>query len=62
MPQSYFSHARETIRAASESRQECPDFMRRAQAELTETSAATRKAIIESREVMAQADAILARR
>jgi hypothetical protein len=32
MPQSHFSHAQETIRAAAESRQECADFIRRARA------------------------------
>jgi hypothetical protein len=62
MPQSHFSYAQETIRAAAESRQECADFMRRARAELAETRAASRKAIAESRELMAKIDAVMAKR
>jgi hypothetical protein len=62
MPQCYFSHAQETIRAAAESRQECADFVRRARFELAETRAATLKAITESRELMAKIDAAMAKR
>ena len=61
MPVSHFSHVQETIRAAAESRQECADFLRRARAEFAETSAATLKAIAESRELMGNIDAVMAK-
>jgi hypothetical protein len=61
MPQSYFSHAQETIRDARESRRECADFVRRGRAEFAETRAATLKAIAESRELMAKIDAVMAK-
>jgi hypothetical protein len=38
-PQSHFSHARETVRAATESRQECADIMRRVRGEFAQTRA-----------------------
>jgi hypothetical protein len=56
----HFSHAQETIRAAAESRQECADFIRRSRADFAETRAATLKAIAESRELMANIDAVMA--
>jgi hypothetical protein len=62
MPQFPFSRSQEAVRASIEVRRECADMARRARNEMTETKAAAQKAIIESRELMAQADAIVARR
>jgi hypothetical protein len=45
-----------------ELRHECANAARRASTEMAETTVATRKTIIESRELMGHADAILARR
>lgn len=42
-------------------RRECVDAVRRVQAELAETSAGSRKAIAESRELMAEIDTIMAK-
>jgi hypothetical protein len=57
MPQSHFSIGQEAIRAAAESQQECADFIRRERAEFAEASAATLKAVIESRELRTKIDA-----
>jgi hypothetical protein len=61
MPQSHFSQAREAIRAAAEARRECAEMARRTCFEMADTRAATRKAIIESRELMAKIDAVMAK-
>ncbi len=60
MPQPYFLHARETIRAVAETRRACTDFTRRALGDFAETRAGSLKAIAESRELMAKIDIILA--
>ena len=62
MPQSSFLSLRETIRASGETRREDANALRRARTELVETRAATQKTITDSRELMAEADAIIARR
>jgi hypothetical protein len=62
MPQSHFVYAREIVRTAAETRHECTDMARNARSELAEIRAATRKTIIESQELMAEVDAILAKR
>jgi len=62
MPQSPFSGFQETVRASAKIRRECMDVVHRARSELVETRAASRKAIVESRDLMAEADAIIARR
>ena len=62
MPRSPFSRLKETVRASAEFRRECADAARRARAELAETTAATRKTIIESQELMAKAEAVIGRR
>ena len=61
MRQSHFTSARE-IRTAAETRRECTVLARRALAQVAEARAATRKTIIESRELMAKIDAVLAKR
>jgi hypothetical protein len=60
MPQS--PRLQETIRASAETPRQGANAVRRARAELAETTAATRKTIIESQELMAEADAIIAKR
>ena len=64
MPQIPFFHLQEIVRAVaeSESRRECRLALDRARSEMAEIKAATRKTIIESRELMAEADAVMARR
>ena len=62
MPQSHFVDAREIVRIAAETRRECADMARRSRSEMAEIRAAARKMIIESRELMAEVDAILAKR
>ena len=62
MPPSRFSRLQETIRASAETRRHCADAARRARTELVETRASTQKIIIESQELMAKADAIIAKR
>jgi len=64
MPQSSFLHLQGIVRAVIESkpRHECRLALDRARSEMAEISAGTRKAIDESRELMAEADAVLARR
>jgi len=62
MPRSPFSRLKETVRAGAETPRECVDASRRALAELAEARAASCKAIVESQELMAEADAIIARR
>jgi hypothetical protein len=62
MPQSSYLQGREINRSAAEIRRECADAARRARSELAEARAAARKTIIESRDLMAEADAIMARR
>ena len=51
---------RDIITANAATRRECADAVRRAQAELAQTRAATRKTIIESRELMARIDVLIA--
>jgi hypothetical protein len=58
VPQFPFSRLQETV----EARRECADMARRARTELAETRAASQKAIAESRKLIAEADAILAKR
>jgi hypothetical protein len=62
MPQFPFLRLRETVRASAEIRREGADAARRAWTEMAEIKAGAQKAIIESRELMAQADAIIPRR
>ena len=62
MPQSHFVDAREIVLIAAETRRECADMARRSRSEMAEIRAAARKMIIESRELMAEVDAILAKR
>jgi hypothetical protein len=62
MPQSHFAYAREIVLTAAEIRRECAEMARRTRSEMEEVRAATRKAIIESRELMAGIDGILAKR
>lgn len=64
MQQSQFLNLQEIVRAVtgSESRRECRRVLDRARSEMAEIRAATRKTIIESRELMAEADAVIARR
>jgi len=62
MPQFPFSRLKETIRASAELRRECADAARRARAEFLQTRASTQKTVIESQELMAEADAIIAKR
>jgi hypothetical protein len=58
---SSLSSSQELRRKSAENRRECADMVRRCRFELRETRAATEVAITESRELMAQADAIMAR-
>jgi hypothetical protein len=60
MPQSPLSRLQETVRTSAEIRREGADAARRARAELVETRAALRKAIVESRKLMAEIDALIA--
>jgi hypothetical protein len=62
MPQSHFAYAREIVRTAAEIRREWTVLARRALAQVAEARAATQKTIIESRELMAEIDAVLAKR
>jgi hypothetical protein len=55
------SSSQELRRKGAESRRECADMVRRCRFELRETRAATEAAITGSRDLMAQADAIIAR-
>jgi hypothetical protein len=61
MPRFPFSRLQETVRAGAELRRELADMARRSRTELAETSAATQKAIFDSRELMAKIDAIVAK-
>jgi hypothetical protein len=60
MPQS--PRLQETIRASAETRRQGANAVLRARAELAETRAATRKTIIESQQLMAEAEAVIAGR
>jgi hypothetical protein len=62
MRQSHFVYAREIVRTAAETRRECAEMARRSRFEMAEVRAATLKTVIESQELMAEADAILAKR
>jgi hypothetical protein len=64
MAQCPFFLLQQIIRAVTEaeSRHECRLAFDRARSEMAEIRAATRKTISESRELMAEADAVLARR
>jgi hypothetical protein len=62
LPRSSSSITQEIIRASIASRLECADMFRRTRRELADAKAAARKAIAESRELMAEGDAINARR
>jgi hypothetical protein len=61
MPKSPFLHLQEIIRAVtdSKSRHECRLKLDRARSEMAEISTATQRAIDESRELMAAADAVV---
>jgi hypothetical protein len=61
MPQSNFVYAQEVVRSAAKARRECAEMARRTHFEMVEIRTSIR-AIIESRELMAEADAILAKR
>jgi hypothetical protein len=61
MPQSHFVYAREIVRTAAETRRECGEIVRRTRSDMAEIRAATRKTIIESRQLMAEIDAALTR-
>ena len=62
MPQSPISRFQETVSASVESRRECANAVRRTRSEMAETRAVTRKTIIESQELMAEVDDVIARR
>ena len=64
MLQTPFFLLQEIVRAVteSESRHECRLALDRSRSEMAKIEAATRKTIIESRELMTAADAVLARR
>ena len=64
MPRSPFLHLQGIIRVVtdSKSRHECRLALDLARSELAEISAATGKAFNESRELMAEGDAVIARR
>jgi hypothetical protein len=62
MPHFPLSRLKETVRASAECRRECADAARRARAEFLETRASTQKTIIESQQLMAEVDAIIAKR
>jgi uncharacterized protein YaiL (DUF2058 family) len=62
MPQSNFVYTQEIVRSTAEARRECAEMARRTRFEMDETISSTQRAIIESRELMAKADAILAKR
>src|SRR5215467_12292430 len=62
MPQSPFSRFQETVSASVESRRERANAVRRTRSEMAETIAVTRKTIIESQELMAEVDDVIARR
>jgi hypothetical protein len=61
MRQFYLLHAQEAIRAVAERWRECAEFSV-VRGAVAETRVATQKAIAESRESMAQADAVIARK
>ena len=52
----------EIVRITAKMRRDCADATRHARADMAETIAATREAITKSQELMAEADAIIARR
>jgi hypothetical protein len=62
MPQTNFVHTREIVRSAAEARRECAELARRTPFGMVEIRSSTRRAIIESWKLMAEADAILAKR
>jgi hypothetical protein len=58
----HMPHFQEDIRVAAEIQRECADAARRTRSEMAEIKAGARKAIAESRELMAKADAVMAKR
>jgi anti-sigma-K factor RskA len=62
MQQSQFLHLQEIVSAVarSEARRECRRALDRVRSEMAEIRAATQKTIIESRELMAQVDEVIA--
>jgi hypothetical protein len=62
MAQSNFVYTQETVRSTAQARRECAAMVRRTRFEMVEIRSSARTAIIESRELMAEADAILAKR